>query len=274
MAFMICLAVALASAAVAENETRDLSPIQEGGGYVGILSAMENEVRLLLSRADISRTDTIGGVDYHIGLLCGRNVVIAQAGIGKVLSAAGTAVMLSKYPVSSVIFTGIAGGVGDETHVLDIVIAEQLVQHDYGMQNQDGFEWSPSKSGTEGYYFCDEKLAEAAFAAAVKTVGKGHVFKGLIATGDQFIASESHVHFLQESFGAIACEMEGAAVAAVCEQYGVPYVIIRSMSDKADGNAYESIENMGDLAADRSGRIVMRMLEDMGSSGDGISANP
>ena len=89
------------------------------------------------------------------------------------------------------------------------------------------------------------------------------MFKGVIASGDQFIASEDYVTFLQDWFNAIACEMEGASVAAVCEKYNVPFVVIRSMSDKADGKAHESIQNMGDIAADHSGRIVMKMLENL-----------
>ena len=256
LSILLCLCLFLPGAACAEQ--------QEAGGRIGIISAMENEVELLLSEAVTDHVDTIGGVEFHVGTLCGQDVVIARAGIGKVLAAAGAATMLSHYPVSSLIFTGIAGGVGDETKLLDMVIATELVQHDYGSQSQAGFRWNAPYIGSgTGYSFSDETLVEEAYAAAVQVVGEEHVFKGLIATGDQFIASEAYVEFLQEEFGAIACEMEGASVAAVCEQYGIPFVVIRAMSDKADGIAQESIENIGDLAADRSGRVVMKMLENL-----------
>ena len=99
------------------------------------------------------------------------------------------------------------------------------------------------------------------YDASVSVVGEDHTFKGTIATGDQFIASEDYVNKLQNDFGAIACEMEGASIAAVCYQYNKPFVVIRAMSDKADGNAHESIENMGDIAADNSSRIVIEMLK-------------
>ena len=264
--FLLCFCVCIRSACATSPENAAERSVES---RIAIISAMENEVKLLLSQAEIDHIDTIGGVDFHVGTLCNRNVVIAKAGIGKVLSASGASAMLCQFPVSFLIFTGIAGGVGDETHVLDITIATELVQHDYGMQTKDGFIWTPSRSGVEGYYFCDEELVNAAYQASVEVVGEEHTFKGLIATGDQFIASESYVRYLQESFGALACEMEGASVAAVCEHYGIPYVIIRSMSDKADGNAIESIVNMGDNAADRSGRIVMKMLEDMGKAETG-----
>lgn len=229
--------------------------------YIGIISAMSNEIDLLLNHAEIDHTDVYGGVEYHVGELCGKKVVISRAGIGKVLAAAGTAAMLNRYPISEVIFTGIAGGVGDETEVLDEVIATDLVQHDYGQITSDGFEWTVGYVGDEGHYPCDEELVEKAYDAAEEVVGSGHVFKGTIATGDQFIASQEYVEKLRNDFDALACEMEGASVAVVCMQYDVPFVVIRAMSDKADGLAHETYVNMADQAADHSGRIVMKMLE-------------
>ena len=230
---------------------------------VGILSAMENEVRLLLSEAEIERVDAVGGVKYHVGSLCGQEVVIAKAGIGKVLSAAGAAAMLNRYDVSAVLFTGIAGGVGDETRVLDVVIATDLVQHDYGEITNEGFAWSPEFDRGEERIPCDETLSALARDAAVSVVGGEHVFRGTVASGDQFVASEAYAAKLREDFGALACEMEGASVALVCERYGVPLAVIRTMSDKADGLAHETYANMADEAADNSCRIVMRTLQSM-----------
>ena len=247
--FLLLFCLLLVPAALAEDSR------------IGIISAMPNEVDLLLRKAEIDRVDKIGSVDFNVGTLCGRPVVIAQAGIGKILSAAGTAAMLNNYDISEVIFTGIAGGVGDETRVLDVVIATQLVQHDFGQILGEGFEWAEGDSGEEGYYACDAGLVEDAYRAAVDVVGPDHVFKGIVASGDQFVASEQYVKKLQDDFNAIACEMEGASVALVCRQYGVPFVVIRTMSDKADGAAHETYENMADIAADHSSRIVMEMLD-------------
>ena len=228
---------------------------------IGIISAMENEVDLLLKAAAIEHVDTIGGVEFYVGTLCGEPVVITKAGVGKILSAAGVTAMLNNYEISEVVFTGIAGGAGDETKVLDVVIATSLVQHDYGQITNEGFEWSKGYDGDEGYYPCDRQLVEAAYDAAVDVVGQDHVFQGIIATGDQFVASAEYVRKLQEDFDAIACEMEGASIALVCERYGVPFVVIRTMSDKADGAAHETFENMADIAADNSGRIVIEMMK-------------
>ena len=246
-------------------------PADAPTSYIGIISALQSEVDLLLKEADIERTDTIGGVDYHVGKLCGKDVVIVKAGVGKSLSASCTAAMLNNYDISAVYFTGIAGGVGDETEVLDEVIATSLVQHDYGNITNDGFVWTAGnegapgeerKEGDNGYYPCDEDLVDLAYRSAVKVVGEEHVFKGVIASGDQFIESEEYVKLLQDEFDALACEMEGSSIALVCMQYDVPFVVIRAMSDKADGKAHESFDNMADIAADNSSRIIIQMLED------------
>ena len=109
----------------------------------------------------------------------------------------------------------------------------------------------------------DPALADLAYKAAVDVVGEDSAFIGNIATGDQFVASESYVEVLQDSFDSLACEMEGAAVGLVAYQYGVPFVVIRCMSDKADGLAHETYDGFGDQAADNSASIVMEMLGNM-----------
>ena len=260
---MLTLHVHAEDAAETEQTENSLEVVSDQPGTIGIISAMENEIFLLLQNAEIDHIDHIGDMDYHVGTLCGQNVVIVKAGIGKVRAAAGVATLLNNYPISDVIFTGIAGGVGNDTSVLDVVVAEDLVQHDYGQMTNDGFEWFGEYGGDNGYFSCDEGLVELASKAAVEVLGEEHAFRGTIATGDQFIASESYVRTLQDDFNAIACEMEGAAIAVVCTEFDVPFVVIRVMSDKADGNAHESYENMQDIAADNSSRIVMRMLEDI-----------
>ncbi len=241
---------------------------EESAEYIGIISAMDNEIEFLLKEAAIDRVDTVAGVKYYVGNLRGQPVVIARSGIGKIRAASGAATMLNSYNISKLIFTGIAGGVADETQVLDEVIATRLVEHDYGILSNDGFEW---RSGDPGfgnepgvYYDCDKGLVDLAYNAAMEIVGKEHVFKGTVATGDQFVANTEYVQKLRNDHDAYACEMEGAAVAVVCIQYETPFVVIRALSDKADGNAHDSYENFGDIAADNSGRIVLKMLETIG----------
>ena len=104
-------------------------------------------------------------------------------------------------------------------------------------------------------------LADLAYNTALSVIGRDRVFKGIIATGDQFIASEEYVTLLQNKFNAIACEMEGASVALIAYKFDVPCVVIRCMSDKADGQAHEAIANFGNQAAEISEKIVMGLLD-------------
>ena len=233
--------------------------------YIGIISAMDNEIAALVEDADIEREDTVGGEKYYVGKLRGQNVVITKSGIGKVFASSGATILLDNYNIKKLIFTGIAGGVADGTDVLDEIVATSLVEHDYGIITNDGFEW---RSGDPGfgdkpgeYYECDKALVDIAYNAAVKVLGAEFVHKGTIATGDQFIASEEYVAMLQTKYNAVACEMEGASVAKICIRYGVPFVVIRALSDKADGKAHESYADFGDIAAENSCNIVFEILE-------------
>ena len=240
---------------------------QDEEEYIGIISAMDNELEMLLSEAEIDHVDTIGDMEYNVGTLKGKPVVISKAGIGKVRISSGVTSMLNEYNIGSVMFTGIAGGVADETRVLDVVVATRLVEHDYGIMSNDGLVWAGGDPG-EGtqageYYKADPEMVDIAYKAASEVVGEDHAFKGVIATGDQFIASEDYVKRLREKYNAYACEMEGASVAVVCIKFNVPFIVIRTLSDKADGNAHESYENMGEIAAQNSNKIIMKILEDM-----------
>ena len=239
---------------------------QGGAQPIGIMSAMNSELALLLKNADITSSRKIGGTEYHVGTLEGMDVVLVRAGVGKSLASACTAVLINEFDVSAVIFTGIAGGVGDDVGVLDVVIATDLILHDYGRVTVDGFVWN-GNAGVDratGLIPVDKDLSDIAYEAAVTVVGKEGTFRGTIVTGDQFIMSEPYVTELQEKFNALACEMEGASVARVAYEFETPVVVIRCMSDKADGLAHEVIENFGDQAADISASIVIEFLKNIG----------
>ena len=237
--------------------------------YVAIVSAMDNEIATLLEEANIEYEEDFGGVTYHVGTLRGQNVVIAKSGIGKVRSSSVATTMFNQYKVKSVLFTGIAGGVKDGTEILDVVISTRLVEHDYGTWTNDGFIWTSGDPGMGiepgEYYVATPALVELAYNSAIEAIDTSeyNVYKGTIATGDQFIASEDVCDRLRADYDAYACEMEGASVAVICIRYGIPFVVIRALSDKADGAAHDSYENFGDIAAQNSSKIVLKMLEKM-----------
>ena len=234
--------------------------------YIGIISAMDIEISLLLKEAKIDEQKEIGGVKFYIGTLRDKPVVISRAGIGKVRASSGCTSLLNGYNISKVIFTGVAGGLRDEEDVLDEVIATCVIEHDYGFITNEGFEWGggdPGKKEPGEYYYCDESLVKLAYDCASSIIQEHHVFKGLIATGDQFISSTNYVDWLVEEFDAYACEMEGASIAKICELYDTPYVVLRTLSDKADEEAQDSYLDFGDLAADQSCKIILKMLENL-----------
>ena len=234
--------------------------------YIGIVSAMDNEIELLLQQAKIDERQTIGGVTFYVGSLNDKPVIISRSGIGKVRASSGITSLLNSFNVSKIIFTGVAGGLRDEQSVLDEVIATSVIEHDYGFITNDGFVWGggdPGKKEPGEYYYCDSSLVDLAYESAIATMDKDHVFKGLVATGDQFISSTDYVEWLRSEFDAYACEMEGASIGKICASYNKPFVILRTLSDKADGEAHESYENFADEAATQSNKIVLKMFESL-----------
>lgn len=237
------------------------APVQ----YIGIVSAMDNEIALLLEEMQVEKKETDGSIDFYAGKIHNKNVVITKSGIGKIRASLGVTTMLNDYDIKEVYFSGIAGGLRDQEKVLDVVIGDSLVEHDYGRYTNEGFIWTggdPGMGTDKGeVYYCDPDLVKLAYNSAVAVLGEEHVFKGLIATGDQFIENEEYCARLVEQFDAYACEMEGASVAVACDKYGIPAVVIRALSDKADGKAHESYADFGDKAARNSSQIILKMLE-------------
>lgn len=234
--------------------------------YIGIVSAMDIEIDLLLKQTDIKESKTIANATFHVGELKGKDVIITRAGIGKINAASSFSCVLNHYDLSKVIFTGVAGGVKDEESVLDQVVGTKVVEHDYGYRGNDGFFWCGGDPGIQEpgeYYVCDPSLVDLAYDCSLATLKEQKVFKGVIASGDQFVASSEYVSYLESQFDAYACEMEGAAIAKVCEAYEKPFVIMRTLSDKADGQARESYVDFMDVAADQSCAIVLKMLESL-----------
>lgn len=271
-AFLLAMLLTASLGAVAlaaENKTE--------AGPIGIISAMDVELKQLVEEAEIAKQETVAGNTFYTGTLNGVDVVLVKAGIGKVMAASCTQTLINNYRVGGVVFTGIAGGVGDDVNVMDMVIGTGLVQHDYGTETNDGFEWNGNAAADQdtGIIPVDEALSKIAYDSACAVLGAEKVHQGIIATGDQFISSETYVAELQTKFDALACEMEGAAVARVCDQYGVPCAVLRCMSDKADGIAHDTYEFNYTQASNTSASVVIDMMETLaGETGAEPDAEP
>lgn len=223
---------------------------------VGIIGAMSEEVELLIAELADAQTVKQPGATLHLGTLDGVPVIVTEGGIGKVNAAMTTAALIAA-GAHKVIFTGVAGGVHPDLQVGDIVISTDCVQHDVDVTALN-YELGvvPGESPS---WAADQTLRRLAVVAASE-LDNVRVLEGRIASGDQFIASRERVGWLAQTFGAACAEMEGAAVAQVCAKHGVPFVIIRCVSDTADHSAQVDYRQFFPLVARHAKQVVRGML--------------
>ncbi|GAB3172119.1 5'-methylthioadenosine/adenosylhomocysteine nucleosidase [Telluribacter humicola] len=238
-----------------------------------LLGAFDDEVKLLEQSVKKAKKHTIHGIQFTTGELNGRQVVIALTGVGKVNAAMTTTLALQTFKPSEVIFTGIAGGINPELLPGDIVIGKETSHHDFGyitFQKQATRQTRNPITGefNPDFFPADSSLLNKTLTAVSKVTLQPtsasrrvpRVITGRIVTGDVFVSSAEKVEQLRRDFGADATEMEGAAVAQVCWQQQVPCIVIRSLSDKADGNAREDMLNFVKVAARNSAALVVELV--------------
>ena len=226
---------------------------------VSIIGAMEEEVQLLRSTmTDISQ-ETIANVEYTFGKMNGVDVILSRSGIGKVNAAISTSILLDRFKPDYVINTGSAGGFDPALNVGDVVISTEVTHHDvdatiFGYVHGQ----VPQMPAT---YAADEKLIAIAEEKA-KEISGIQIVRGLIATGDSFMNDPVRVEDVRKKFNGVqAVEMEAAAVAQVCYQFKVPFVIIRSLSDIAGKESNISFDQYLEKAAVNSANLVMKIVE-------------
>jgi len=244
-----------------------------------ILGAFEREVTLLEDQVAQRREHQIEQIRFVTGKLNGRNVVVAWTGVAKVNAAMTTTLLLEHFHPAQVIFTGIAGAVNPELRPGDIVIAERTAHHDMGTVWPEGLFPKGVKSRIDGienpiFFPADGKLVDCARRAAERITLKRietiqgqrapRIIKGVVVTGDAFIASTDKCAELRKKLEADAVEMEGAAVAQICYQRQIPHVVIRSISDNADEGAVLDKQMFYILAARNSADLVAEMVALLG----------
>ena len=226
---------------------------------IGIIGAMELEVATLRKALTSYKEEAKGGCTFYTGQLNGVDVVLLKSGIGKVSSAVGTALLLELYQPDMVINTGSAGGFDKSLNLGDVVISTEVRYHDVDV-TAFGYEIGQMASQPAAFTAC-ENLIEAA-EQALKQMEDKHAIRGLICTGDQFVASQERKDFILEHFPTvIAVEMEAAAIAQVCHQFEVPFVVVRAISDVADKESPMSFDEFLPLAAKSSSEMVIKMVD-------------
>ncbi len=215
---------------------------------IGIIAAMESELHTLEQMLQNRAVETLAGMPYYTGTIQDCPVVLCNCGVGKVNAALHTQILLDRYAPDVLIQSGVAGSLQPQVGCLDVVVGESLVYHDMQPWVLENFE--PLQS----VYLSDPKLVKIASDAAAGC----HV--GRIATGDQFVSDGALRRDIAQRTKALCVEMEGCAVAHTALLNDVPFVVLRAISDMADGTAEQSFAEFEKQAAVRAVEILLRML--------------
>lgn len=244
---------------------------------IAILSALPEEQAGLAAALQSPQTTVRAGRTFVQGQLRGVPVVFALSGIGKVAAATTTTLLIEHFGATQVLFTGVAGGVGSHVSVGDVVVAQQFVQHD--MDVRPLFPRWQVPGYAQPWFSCDAVMTARLLEAAHTCVQEAatwqlpilqgmapKVHHGLIASGDQFIVSAEVAHGIRDSLQqagqqVLAVEMEGAAIAQTCADYGVHFAAVRTISDRADNQAHVDFPSFVATVASRyAHHIVMQWL--------------
>ena len=235
----------------------------QNGFVIGIIGAMDVEVSLLRERMADRREIPVCDLTFSVGEIEGRRVALVKSGIGKVNAARCTQMLIDRFSPSVIVNTGIAGALDPALNVGDAVIATSLVQHDFNAAAfgyARGYMCTGVDNDRPTTFTADPVAAAALQAAACRFADAHAVTKGVIASGDLFVAEGRHKQKIRDTFGAAAAEMESAAIAQTAAAAGVPFAVLRVMSDRADGGAPDSYAAFEEDAANRSAEIVCAFL--------------
>ncbi len=227
----------------------------------GVIGAMDVETALLRNAMRLESTERIADMEFSVGTLGGKALVLARCGIGKVNAAICAQVMIGHFGADRIINTGVAGSLDPRIDVGDIVISTDAVQHDFDA-SPIGFARGEIPYSGLAAFAADETLRKRAAKAVRRCAPEIGIYEGRICSGDQFIASQEQKDAITASFGGLCCEMEGAAIAQVCTLNHVPFVILRAVSDKADEPVEISFAEFSFSAAQRSAAVVCAMIEE------------
>ncbi|MBR3383780.1 MAG: 5'-methylthioadenosine/adenosylhomocysteine nucleosidase [Atopobiaceae bacterium] len=226
---------------------------------LGIIGAMEVEVALLKEELDDVRVVRAGSHDVYCGRLRGLEVAVVRSGVGKVFAAMCTQALIDVCAPDAIVNTGIAGSLDPSIDIGDFVVATDCIQHDYDVTAAGYFDLGIVPGMPSLGVVANESLRTKLVAAARQTVPDAGVFEGRIASGDQFVADDERKRFIRGRFSALCCEMESAPIAQVSWANGVPFGIVRAISDKADSTSVEEYPANEEDIALRCARVILEL---------------
>ena len=224
---------------------------------LGIVSAMQEELDLLLKDMTINEETKKANMTFYKGTLDNKDIIAVVCGIGKVNAAVCSQILISEFNVTSIINVGVAGGIGKDIYPGDVVVATNLVQHDMDTTVFGDPHGQIPRLDTFDFK-CDETLVKTSLDAC-EEIKEINTFSGRIISGDQFISSVEKIQWFEKEFNAMACEMEGASIAQVCYLNNIPFVVIRSISDNANNGAHMDYEKFIPIAV-RNSTILLKNI--------------
>ncbi|HEO7418375.1 TPA: 5'-methylthioadenosine/adenosylhomocysteine nucleosidase [Streptococcus agalactiae] len=225
---------------------------------IGIIAAMEEELKLLVENLEDKSQETVLSNVYYSGRYGEHELVLVQSGVGKVMSAMSVAILVESFKVDAIINTGSAGAVATGLNVGDVVVADTLVYHDVDLT---AFGYDYGQMSMQPLYFHSDKTFVSTFEAVLSKEEMTSKV-GLIATGDSFIAGQEKIDVIKGHFPQVlAVEMEGAAIAQAAQATGKPFVVVRAMSDTAAHDANITFDEFIIEAGKRSVQVLMAFLK-------------
>lgn len=229
---------------------------------IGIIGAMEEEVAILKEKMEDVRIIKKASMDFYEGTLAGKKAVVVRSGIGKVNAGICAQILADMFSVEAIINTGIAGSLNKDINIGDIVVSTDVVQHD---MDATGFGYRKGQIPQMPVFFfnADERLRKLAVKVCCEVNPDIQVFEGRIASGDQFVCDQDVKDGIVSEFSAYATEMEGAAIGQAAYLNDVPFLVIRAISDKADGSAQMDYSEFEKAAIVHSVNLTLKMLEEI-----------
>lgn len=227
---------------------------------IGIIGAMDEEVAKLIEVMKDEVVQTKAAMEFHKGIISGKEIVVVRSGIGKVNAGICAQILAGDYKVDAIINTGIAGSLDAAIDIGDIVLSTDALQHDVDAV-AFGYPLGQIPRMDTLSFPADKKLADIAEKCQAKVCSDIKVFKGRVVSGDQFIADKTVKERIIENFGGLCTEMEGAAIAQAAYLNNIPYLIIRAISDKADDSASVDYPTFERKAIDNSVELLKEMIK-------------
>ena len=226
---------------------------------IGIIGAMEVEVAILKEKMEDVRIIKKASMDFYEGILAGKKVVVVRSGIGKVNAGICAQILADVFSVDAIINTGIAGSLNKNINIGDIVLSTDVVQHE---MDATGFGYRKGQIPQMPVFFfnADDNLRRLAAEVCKEVNPDIQVFEGRIASGDQFVCDQDVKNRIVSEFSAYATEMEGAAIGQAAYLNEIPFLVVRAISDKADGSAQMDYSEFEKAAVDHSVRLTLNML--------------